>query len=96
MSMYSKNNVLKKSCCNMYMLNIVLWGRQRQTLNGYFSVNNGNNFNFNCNEKAETRKWCIFKMVTNAYILTVKIDFSILRLRSQIYVILSSALRTNL
>ena len=48
MSMYSKNNVLKKSCFNfiMHMLNIVLLGRQRQTLNGYFSVNNGNNFKF--------------------------------------------------
>ena len=41
MSMYSKINVLKKSSLNilMHMLNIVLWGRQRQTLNGYFSVN---------------------------------------------------------
>ena len=48
MSIYSKNNVLKKPFFNfiMRMLNIVLWGRQRQTLNGYFSVNNGNNFKF--------------------------------------------------
>ena len=34
--------MLKKSCFNfiMHMLNVVIWGRQRQTLNGYFSVNN--------------------------------------------------------
>ena len=44
--MYSKTNVLKKSSFNfiMHMLNTVLWGRQRQTLNGFFSVNNGNTF----------------------------------------------------
>ena len=46
MSMCSKANVLKESSFNfiMHMLNVVLWGRQRQTLNGYFSVNNGNKF----------------------------------------------------
>ena len=34
--------MLKKSSLNflLHMLNIVLWGRQRQTLNDYFSVNN--------------------------------------------------------
>ena len=48
MSMYSKTNVLKKSGfnCIMYMLNTVLWGCQRQILNGYISVNIGNNFKF--------------------------------------------------
>ena len=42
--MYSKTNVLKKSSFNfiMHMLNTVLWGRQRQTFNDYFSVNIGN------------------------------------------------------
>ena len=62
MSMYSKTNVLKKSSfyCIMHMLNIVLWGRQRQTLNGYFSVNNGNIcLILNCNETADTRLWFI-------------------------------------
>ena len=46
MSIYSKTNVLKKSSFIfiMHVLNTGLWGRQRQTLNGYFSVNNGNNF----------------------------------------------------
>ena len=46
MSMYSKTNLLKKSSFDfiMHMLNTALWGRQRQTLNGYFSVNNWNNF----------------------------------------------------
>ena len=44
--MYSKTNVLKKSCFDfiMHMLITALLGRQRQILNGYFSVNNGSNF----------------------------------------------------
>ena len=59
MSMYGKTNVLKKSSFYfiMHMLNIVLWGRQRQTLNGYFSVNNGNMFlNLHSNGTTNTRK----------------------------------------
>ena len=46
--MYSKTNVLKKSSFIfiMHMLNTALLGRQSQTLNGYFSVNNGNDFLF--------------------------------------------------
>ena len=46
MSLCSKMNVLKKSSFNLiiHMLNTVLLGRQHQELNGYFSVNNGNNF----------------------------------------------------
>ena len=58
MSMYSITNVVKKSSFNfiVHMLNTVLWGRQRQTLNGYFSVNYGKQFLiFNCNGKADTR-----------------------------------------
>ena len=49
MSMYSKIYVLKKSSFIfiMYMQNNALWGRQRQTLNGYFLVNNGNKYNGN-------------------------------------------------
>ena len=48
MSMYSKTNLLKKSSfnINMHMWNIVFMGRQRQTLNGYFSVNNENILKF--------------------------------------------------
>ena len=39
---------MKKSCFNfiMHLLNILLCGRQRQALNGYFSVSNGNNLKF--------------------------------------------------
>ena len=46
MSIYSKTNVLKKSSFDFirHMLNTVLWGRQSQALNGYFSVNDGNSF----------------------------------------------------
>ena len=48
MSIYSKTNVLKKSSFDFirHMLNTVLWGRQRQALNGYFSVNIVNSFYF--------------------------------------------------
>ena len=48
MSMYSKIDVLKKSSFNfiMHKLNTALWGRQHQTLNGYYLVKKGNNFKF--------------------------------------------------
>ena len=57
MSMYSKSNVLKTSSVSfiMHTLNTKLWGRQ--LLNGYFSVNNGNNFlTFNCNGNSRHQK----------------------------------------
>ena len=46
MSIYTKTNVIKKSSFNfiMHLLNVVLLEPQRQTLNGTFSVNNGNKF----------------------------------------------------
>ena len=44
MSMYSKTNVLKQSRFDFIMH--VLLGRQRQSLNGYFSVKMGIIFNF--------------------------------------------------
>ena len=54
--MYSKTNELKKSSVIfiMHMLNTALWGRQHQTLNGYFSVNNGLIFNFQLQQKQHT------------------------------------------
>ena len=59
MSMYSKTDVLKKSSFIIHILNTVLWGRQRQTLNGHFSVINGNIFLiFNSNGSTDTRKRC--------------------------------------
>ena len=45
------------------MLNTASWGRQHQTLNGYFSVNNGNKLNFQLLRKQQTpengasKKW---------------------------------------
>ena len=53
---YCKTYELKKSNFNfiVHQLNTALWGRQRQTLNGYFSVNNGNNFNFQLQRKQQT------------------------------------------
>ena len=51
----SRNRVL-----NLLMdkLNIVLWRRQRQTLNGYFSVNNEKKFFLICDEKADLSEMC--------------------------------------
>ena len=48
---------------SMHMLNTVLWGRQCQTLNGYFLVNNGNEFKFSTAtekltpENGASKKW---------------------------------------
>ena len=47
----------------MHMLNIVLWGRQRQILNGYSSVNNGNNFKFLNAKKKLTPEMMYLKMI---------------------------------
>ena len=53
--------------------------------------------NLNYNEKAaDLRKWRKGKMETNGKALAEKIDFAIFKFRYQIYVILSSEVRTNL
>ena len=43
----------------MDKLDIVLWGRQRQTLNGYFSINNEAILkSLICDERADLREMC--------------------------------------
>ena len=50
----------------MDKLNIVLWRRQRQTLNGYFSVNNETILRkLICDEKANLRKMCYEEIMVN-------------------------------
>ena len=96
--MYSKTYALRKPKFNfiMHILTTALWGRQRQILNGYFSVNNRNNFYFlTATETADTRKRGIQEIVRNGKALTEKIDFSISNSHYQINVIPSSSMRTN-
>ena len=60
--------MLKKSSFNLLMdkLNIVLWRRQRQTLNGYFPVDNETILKFLiCGEKADLREMCYEEIMVN-------------------------------
>ena len=90
--------MLLKLSFNLLMdkLNIVLWRRQRQILNGYFSVNNETIlFFFIYGERADLREMCYEEIMVNVKVLIEKIDFSILKLLFQIYVILIFSLKMN-